>query len=63
MNESKKLWWKKKSILCVFIIFSKDNNKTANRVVQSKLGSLEIDEFFKITPNFDEKEARVTGKT
>ena len=29
----------------------------------SKLISLEIDEFFKITPNFYEKEANVTGKT
>ena len=30
---------------------------------QSKWISLEIDELFKITPNFDEKEASVTGKT
>ena len=41
----------------------KDNNKTAHWVGHSKLGSLDIDEFFKITQKFDEKEASVTGKT
>ena len=41
----------------------KDNNKPAHWVGQSKLRSLEIYEFFKITPNFDEREASMTGKT
>ena len=40
----------------------KDNNKPANWVSHSKLRSLDIYEFFKITPNFDEKEASATGK-
>ena len=41
----------------------KDNNKRAHWVGHSKLRSLEIYEFFKRTPNFDEKEASVTWKT
>ena len=41
----------------------KVNNKPAHWVGHSKLRSLEIDNFFKITQNFDEKEATVTGKT
>ena len=41
----------------------KDNNKPAHWVGHSKLISLDIDEFFKITPKFDEKEAIVTGTT
>ena len=50
--------------MCVFKkIVLKINNKPAHWVVHSKLISLDIDEFFKITPNFDEKEAGVTGKT
>ena len=40
----------------------KDNNKHAHRVGHSKLRSLYIDEFFKITPNFDEKGDSVTWK-
>ena len=39
----------------------KDNNKPAHWVGHSKIGSLEIDEFFKRTPKFDEKQASVTG--
>ena len=34
---------------------SKDNNKPAHWVGNSKLISLDIDELFKRTPNFDEK--------
>ena len=41
----------------------KDTNKRAHCVGHSKLRSLQINEFFKITPNFDEKEASVTGET
>ena len=64
MGESKDLQWKKKSILCVFKKSCfKDNNNPAHWVGHSKWGSLDIDEFFKITPKFDEKEASVTGKT
>ena len=50
-----------------FCVFSKkkikDNNKPAHWVIHSKLRSLDIYELFKRTPNFDEKEASVTGKT
>ena len=41
----------------------KDNNKPAHWVGHSKLRSLDMDEFFKRTPTFDEKEAIVTEKT
>ena len=41
----------------------KDNDKNTHWVGHSKLRSLDIDEFFKRTPNFDEKEANVTGNT
>ena len=41
----------------------KDNNKPAHWVGHSKLGSLDIDEFFKRTPTFYEKKGRVTGNT
>ena len=41
----------------------KDNNKPAHWVGHSKSGSPDIDDFFKITQTFDEKEASVTGKT
>ena len=41
----------------------KDNNKPAHWVGHSKLRSLDIYELFKRTPDFDEKEASVTGKT
>ena len=61
MGESKESWWKKKSILCVFNFF-KDNNKPAHCAGHSNLRSLDIYEFFKRTPKFDEKEASVTGK-
>ena len=44
---------KEKSILCVFKNKIKDNNKPAHWVCHSKLRPLEIDEFFKRTPNFD----------
>ena len=54
---------KNKSSLCVFKKMFKDNNKHAHWVVHSKLRSLDIDELFKRTQNFDEKEAIVTGKT
>ena len=43
--------------------YFKGNNKPAHWVGNSKLTSLDIDEFFKITPKIDEKEAIVTGKT
>ena len=64
MGESKELGWKKNPF-CVSskIDCFKDNNKPAHWVGHSKLRSLEIYEFFKITPNFDEKEDSVTGKT
>ena len=39
----------------------KDNNKPAHWVGHSKLGSLDIYELFKITPNFDENQDIVTG--
>ena len=55
---------KEESILCVFKNKKfKDNNKPSHWVGHSKLRSLEIYEFFKRTPNFDEKEDSVTGKT
>ena len=41
----------------------KDNNKPLHWVVHSKLGSLDIDELFKIIHKFDEKEDSITGKT
>ena len=41
----------------------KGKNKPAHWVGHSKLRSLDIYEFFKITPNFDEKQASVTGIT
>ena len=41
----------------------RDNNKPAYWVGQSKLISLDIDEFFKRTLKFDEKHASVTGNT
>ena len=63
MGESKESWWKKKSILCNFKKQKIYNNKPANWVGHSKLGSLEMDEFFKRTQFFYEKEASVTGKT
>ena len=40
----------------------KDNNEPEHWVGNSKFRSLDIYEFFKITPKFDEKEASVTGK-
>ena len=50
--------------MCVFKKYCfKDNNKPAHWVGHSKLRSLDIDEFLKRTPNFDEKESSVTGKT
>ena len=42
--------------------FFKDDNKPVNLVGQLKLRSLDIDELFKRTPNFDEKETSVTDK-
>ena len=39
------------------------NNKPEDWVGHSKLRYLDIYEFFKITPQFDEKEASVTGNT
>ena len=55
---------KEKSIVRVFKnnIF-KDNNKPAHWVGHSKLRPLNIDEFFKRTPKFNEKQASVTGNT
>ena len=39
------------------------NNKPAHWVGHSKLRDLDIYELFKRTPNFDEKEASVSGET
>ena len=39
----------------------KDKNKPAHWVNHQKLTSLNIDEYFKRTPQFDEKQASVTG--
>ena len=41
----------------------KDNVKPAYWVGHFKLRSLDIDDFFKITPDVDEKQASVTGNT
>ena len=41
----------------------KGNNKPAHWVFCLKLISLDTYEFFKITPEFDEKESSVTGNT
>ena len=55
---------KEKSILCVFRKKCyKDNNKPAYWVGHSKLISLYIDELFKRTTRFDEKEAGIIRKT
>ena len=43
--------------------FLNDNNKPAHWLVHSKLISLDIDELFKRTQHFVEKEASVTRKT
>ena len=48
--------------VCLIFLF-KDNNKPAHWVGHSKLGSLDIDNFFKGTPKFDEKKASVIGYT
>ena len=54
----------RKNPFCVSLnFFSKDNNKPAHWVGHSKLRSLDIYELFKRTPNVDEKESSVTGKT
>ena len=50
-------------IVCLKKSCFKDNNKPAHWVGHSKLGSLDIDEFFKRTQKIDEKGASVTGKT
>ena len=48
--------------MCVFTINCfKDNNKTAHWVGYSKLRFLDIDDLFKRTLHFDEKEASLTG--
>ena len=41
----------------------KGNYKPAHWVGHSKLRSLDIDDFFKITQKFDENQASVTGNT
>ena len=47
-----------------FFVFSKKkNDKPAHWVGYSKLGSLDIDDFFKRTPKFDENQAIVTVNT
>ena len=45
------------------IYILKDDNKPAHWVGHSKLRSLDIYEFFKRAPKFDEKQASVTGNT
>ena len=62
MDESKESWWNKNPF-CVSSKEIKDNNIPAHWVGHLKFISLDIDEFFKRTPNVDEKEAIVTGKT
>ena len=64
MGESKESQWKKKYI-CVSLknICFQDNDKPAHWVGHSKLRFLYIDDFFKITPKFDENQASVTGNT
>ena len=62
--ESMKSWWNKNP----FCVSSKNNcfknNNTPEHLFgHSILGSLDIDEFFKRTPNFDKKQASVTGNT
>ena len=55
---------KYKSIFCVFKTNCfKDNNKPAQWVGHSKLRFLDIYEFFKRTPKFDENESSVTENT
>ena len=50
--------------MCVFKENNfKDNNIHAHWVGHSRLRYLDIDEFFKRTPKFDEKQASVTGNT
>ena len=44
-------------------ISSKDNNEPAHWIGTSKLRSLDIDDFFKRTQKFDEKQASVTENT
>ena len=41
----------------------RNNNKPAHWVGHSKIGSLEIDEFFKITRKIDETQASLTDNT
>ena len=62
MDESKESWWTKKYSLCVFKK-KKNNIRPEYWVGHSKLGYLDIDELFKITPNFDDKEKSVSGIT
>ena len=53
---------KKINFVCLQKNCFKDNNKPLHWVGHSKLRSLNIDELFKITPKFDEKEASVNGE-
>ena len=65
VGEYKESWRKKKSISHVFKKKNcfKEKNKPAHWVGPSKLGSLDIDEFFKRTQRFDENQDMVTGNT
>ena len=45
------------------IICFKDKDKPAHWVGHSKFRSLDINDFFKITPKFDESQASVNGNT
>ena len=47
----------------MILICFKDNIKPAHLVGRSKLGYLDIYDFFKVTQTFDEEEASVTWKT
>ena len=49
--------------VCLRKNFLKITINLAHWVGHSKLGSLDKDELFKIAPQFDEKEASVTGNT
>ena len=62
MGESKDSWWRKESFSVTSNNYCfKDSNKPAHWVGHSKLRSVDIDEFFKRTLKFDEKQASVTG--
>ena len=55
---------KEKIHFCVLKkICFKDNDKPVHWVGHQKLRSIDIDDFFKITPKFDKNQASVNGNT